>query len=135
MIGVLEHLKYPELVLKIFLRSNLKYIYISVPTISLSVFLENSFQNVFPRQLSGGHTHLFSYQSIKYLKKKYKLKIIGEWWFGTDIADLYRSLLVSSNSNKKFYKKMMGQYFFNTINELQSILDKKKNLFGGAFGF
>ena len=126
MIGVLEHLKYPELVFKNFLKSNLKYMYISVPTISLSVFLENSFQNVFPRQLSGGHTHLFSYQSIKYLEKKYKLKIIGEWWFGTDIADLYRSLFVSSNSNKKFYKKMMGQYFFNTINELQNILDKKK---------
>ena len=58
--------------------------------------------------------------------KKYKFLSIAEWWFGTDIADLYRSLLVSSNSNKKFYKKMMGQYFFNTINELQSILDKKK---------
>lgn len=126
LIGVLEHLKYPNLIFKNFLKSDLKYMYISVPTISLSVFMENSFQNIFPRQLSGGHTHLFSYKSIKYLETKYKIKIIGEWWFGTEVADLYRSLLVSSNSNKKLYKKYLDKYLFNSINDLQSILDKKK---------
>ena len=47
MIGVLEHLKYPELVFKNFLRSNLKiYLYFGSNYFFIS-FLENSFQNVF----------------------------------------------------------------------------------------
>lgn len=127
MIAVLEHLNNPNIFIQNFKKSKLEYLYISVPLLSLSVLLENSFKKVFPRHLSGGHTHLYTMQSLNYFAKKFKLKIIGEWWFGTDIADLYRSLIVTSNvTNNKIYEKNVNRYFFQVLNELQNILDKNK---------
>ena len=71
---------------------------------SAFTFLENSFPSVFPRQLSGGHTHLYTEKSLNYLAKKYNFKIIGEYWFGTDFPDLMRSLMnTGSIMNKKIY--------------------------------
>ena len=127
MIGVLEHLDKPNNMLKFFNKSKIKYLYICVPLFSLSVLLENSFKNIFPRQLSAGHTHLYTKSSLDFLAKKNKLKIIGEWWFGADFPDLYRSLLNSSNNyNSKMYKSLMDKNLFSVINELQNILDKNK---------
>ena len=127
MIAVLEHLNDPNIFLKSFIKSKIEYLYISVPLFSLSVFLENSFEDVFPRHLSGGHTHLYTERSLKYLSKKFGLKIIGEWWFGTDIADLYRSILVSSNNHSKIqYEKYINNYFFKILDKMQHVLDKEK---------
>lgn len=127
LIGVLEHLENPNLLLKNFSKSRAKFLYISVPLFSLSVFFENSFQNVFPRQLSSTHTHLYTKESLYYLAKKYGFKIVGEWWFGTDMPDLYRSLINSSNfTNKTLYVKELNNKLFKVINELQSVLDKNK---------
>ena len=127
LIGVLEHLTNPHKFLNCFKKSKAKYLYISVPMFSLSVFLENSFKNVFPRQLSGGHTHLYTKKSLENLTKKYNFKIMGEWWFGTDFADLYRSLINTSfYLNKDSYIKELNNFLFNQIDDLQNILDKKK---------
>lgn len=126
LIGVLEHID-PTYLLKEFKSSKLKYLYISVPALSLSVFLENVFSNVFPRVLSNGHTHLYTEKSLNYFAKKNDLKIIGEWWFGTDIPDLFRSLLVSANFvNKKIFTKEIDKIFKDTIDQLQAVLDKNK---------
>ena len=65
-------------IFKSFLKSNAKFLYISVPLLSLSVFLENSFKNVYPRQLGGAHTNLFTKDSLYKMAKRYNLKIIGE---------------------------------------------------------
>ena len=127
MIGVLEHLTEPHKLLNSFKKSKIKYLYISVPLFSLSSFLENSFPNVFPRQLSGGHTHLYTEKSLNYLAKKYKFKIIGENWFGTDFPDLMRSLINTGNiMNKKIYIKELYEKFSKFINDLQFVLDKNK---------
>jgi hypothetical protein len=126
LIGVLEHLEKPNEIIKLFKKSKLKYLYISVPLLSLSTFIENSFKNIFPRQLSAGHTHLYTKESLYYLAKKNKLKVIGEWWFGTDFPDLYRSLINSSNSDLKKYNPLLQKYLFSVINELQHVLDKNK---------
>jgi SAM-dependent methyltransferase len=127
LLEVLEHLTDPHLLLNAFKKSKAKYLYISVPTFSLSVFLENSFNSVFPRQLSGGHTHLYTEESINFLAKKYNLSIIGEWWFGTDIADLYRSLINAGKIlNKKIYLKEINKKLFSVLDDLQSVLDKNK---------
>ena len=124
--GVLEHIN-PENLLRDFKYSKLKYLYIAVPALSLSVFLENVFSKVFPRVLSNGHTHLYTEKSLNYFAKKNGLKIVGEWWFGTDIPDLFRSLLVSANFvNKKIYSDEINKIFKNTIDQLQSVLDKNK---------
>ena len=127
MIGVLEHLTEPHKIMNSFIKSKIKYLYISVPLFSLSTFIENSFPNVFPRQLSAGHTHLYTEKSLNYLAKKYNLKIIGEYWFGTDIPDLMRSLMSTGNIlNNRIYLKELNNNFSKFIDELQSILDKNK---------
>ena len=126
MIGVLEHIN-PKNLLRDFKSSKLKYLYIAVPALSLSVFLENVFTKVFPRVLSNGHTHLYTEKSLNYFAKKNNLEIIGEWWFGTDIPDLFRSILTSANfTNKEIYTNELNKIFQNTIDELQSVLDKNK---------
>lgn len=126
LIGVLEHIN-PKNLLNDFKLSKLKYLFICVPAFSLSVFLENVFPNVFPRTLSNGHTHLYTEKSLNYFAKKNNLKIIGEWWFGSDIPDFLRSLLVSANFiNKNIYMKEINKIFKNTLDQMQSILDKNK---------
>ncbi len=126
-IGVLEHLENPNGLLKAFKRSNFKYFYLSVPLFSFTSFIENSFQNVYPRHLSGGHTHLYTKDSIYYFAKKYRLSIVGEWWFGLDIADLYRSVIVSSSQvDKDSYKNSLNKYFYSILNDLQKKIDEKK---------
>lgn len=122
LIGVLEHLQYPHKLLNSFRKSKIKYLYLSLPLFSLSVMLEIINQSVFPRQLSAAHTHLYTEESINYLCKMYDLKIIGDWWFGADIPDLYRHFLIKSNLTNQTFDK----YLKNIINELQHILDKNK---------
>ena len=127
MIAVLEHLNNPHEIMKLFMKSKIQYLYISIPLFSLSALIENSFKNVFPRHLGGAHTHLFTKESIKYFKKKYRLKSVGEWWFGTDIPDLMRSLQNSSSAyNKLEYNKFLSTYLHSVADELQNILDKNK---------
>jgi 2-polyprenyl-3-methyl-5-hydroxy-6-metoxy-1,4-benzoquinol methylase len=128
LINVLEHLDNPNKILKDFKKSNAKYLYISVPLFSFSVLIEHIFQGVFPKQLGGAHTHLYTEQSLNYIFKKFKLKILGEWWFGTDIADLMRSFIVQN----KFYDKvsfnnLLNKFFNKHLDQMQNILDSKKN--------
>ena len=83
---------------------------------SLTALLENVFKGVYPRHLSGDHTHLYTKKSLEYLAKKNKLKIIGEWWFGADIPDLFRSLLISSNYlNKQVYVKELNKIYIQLL--------------------
>jgi SAM-dependent methyltransferase len=126
-INVIEHLKDPHMFFKSFIKSNAKFLYISVPLVSFVVILENINQNVFPKQLGGAHTHLFSKKSLNYLFKRYRLKVIGQWWFGTDMADLLRTLHVKNSfTNKNIFFKFIKEYLSNYIDELQSIFDKNK---------
>ena len=70
---------------------------------------------------------LYKNKSFIWESKQNKFKVIGEWWFGTDIADLYRSILVSSkNLNKDIYKKVIDHNFYDVLNEMQECIDKKK---------
>ena len=125
LIGVLEHLQDINSLMVKFLKSKIKYLYISVPIFSLSTFIENVFNKVYPRQLSGGHTHLYTKKSLLFFAQKYNLKIIGEWWFGQDFLDLYRSILLSRKTDDiKKYKYLLDKNLFSVIDKLQNILDK-----------
>tara|TARA_B100000886_G_C20426564_1_gene494394 strand:- start:474 stop:1478 length:1005 start_codon:yes stop_codon:yes gene_type:complete len=127
LINVLEHLKDPDEIWSEFVNSKAKYIYISVPLLSFSVLLEHVFSSVYPKQLGGAHTHLYTEQSLNYIFKKYKLRILGEWWFGTDIADLIRSLIVQNKFyNTKSFNKLLDKYFNNYLDKMQNILDVSK---------
>jgi len=126
LIFVLEHLESPHEIFEAFNKSDAQYLYVSVPLFSLSVLIENIFQKIYPRQLGGPHTHLFSKESLEFIAKKYKFKIVGEWWFGTDFSDLYRNTIISSNYTTQFYKDKFDSLFLKQINDLQSVLDKDK---------
>lgn len=125
-IGVIEHLRKPHKFFTAFRDSNHKYLFYSVPMFSLSVILENIFQNVFPRQLSGGHTHLFTEQSIKKMNKIIGVKPVAEWRFGTDIMDMYRSFLITlaNNNTSQNLINYFEDGFAKNIDEIQSIFDK-----------
>ena len=127
LISVLEHLENPNKIFENFKVSKFKYLFISIPLFNLSVFIENVFQNVYPRHSGITHPHLYTYKSIKYILKKYNLKITGEWWFGTEMVDLNKSFLISFKKNKsKIFLEKFNSVFTKHINELQKTLDKKK---------
>lgn len=127
LIGVLEHLRYPRHAMKAFRDSKAKWMYLQVPLFSFSVFLEHLNQDVFPRQLNAGHTHLYTKESIAYLCNEFDIKIIGEWWFGTDMVDLLRQLIVKSKFDTDEKKSsLIEKYVGSMVDELQHVLDINK---------
>ena len=94
---------------------------------SLTAIIENAFQNIYPRNLFGPHTHMYTKKSIYYILKKYNFKIVAEWWFGSDFLDLSRVIKLTMSSSSNLMSKKFDSYFFKHIDKLQSILDKNKN--------
>ncbi len=129
MIGVLEHIQNPFAVLENISRNKkIKYLYISVPLFSPCIFFEMVFPNVMPRQLVGGHTHLYTESSIDWFCKKFGFQRVSEWWFGTDFVDLYRSVLVSLQKKSEL-EKMADNWmkiFLPVIDNIQLEIDRKK---------
>ena len=126
-VGVIEHLRDPLAFLDAFELSGAQFLFYSVPMFSLSVILENIFTDIFPRQLSGGHTHLFTEQSIDWLHQNRNLNSVAEWRFGTDIMDLYRSISVEMKKKGASSKlvSLFNQGLGENIDELQAVLDTK----------
>jgi 2-polyprenyl-3-methyl-5-hydroxy-6-metoxy-1,4-benzoquinol methylase len=128
-IGVFEHLQQPRAVLRaVASNRNIKYIYICVPLFSPTIFGEMVFPDVMPRQLTGGHTHLFSDTSLNYMANEFGLERIGAWWFGTDIMDLYRSFIVSLSADQKMsgMHKQYEQLMHDLVDDMQLVIDKKR---------
>ncbi len=125
-IGVIEHLRHPHKLFDAFRESKIEFFYYSVPMFSLSVLLENSFKKVFPRQLHGGHTHLFTEESLIRMNKIIGVEPIAEWRFGTDAMDFYRSLVITMCSNKvsNTTKDYFSYKFLKVLDKFQSLLDK-----------
>lgn len=127
LVAVLEHLEKPNDIFKNFYFSKNKYLFISIPLFSLSVYIDTIFQNVYPRHTAASHPHIYTYESIKYILKKNKLKICGEWWFGTDFMDINRSIIVSLGKNKSNnFIKNLSKNFSENIDIFQEVLDRKK---------
>lgn len=128
LIGVLEHLREPRQVLNaICSNPNVRYLYISVPLFSPSVVFEAIFPEVMPRQLAGGHTHLFSEASLVHMANEFGLDSIGEWWFGADMMDLFRSIIVQLGKSQAAgsLQGFATDSFLPVIDELQLAMDKK----------
>lgn len=128
MIGVLEHLQNPREVLSALKKNkNIRFLFLSVPTFSPSVFLEAVFPNAMHRQLSAGHTHLYTEKSLEYIINEFDLNKISAWWFGTDMMDLYRLVHTSldSNKNTKEIVEQWGKFFIPLMDVMQLEIDKK----------
>lgn len=126
MVGVLEHLTNPRKVLQAISKNpSIKYLYISVPLFSYSVFMELLNENHFNRHLSGGHTHLYTNESLEYMAKEFNFTIEAKWQFGADIMDAFRfsSIKLKSKMSSKmqeiYEEKMLG-----IMDDLQLVMDK-----------
>lgn len=127
-IGVLEHITNLHNVLQSINKNpNIKYIYFSVPLMSYSVVLEAMEEDVYNRLLggSGAHTHLFSDESIKYLCDLYSWSIVGQWKFGTDMADLLRMIMVKLGKKREEELSLLfEESFIKIMDELQVVIDR-----------
>ncbi len=121
MIGVLEHLPDPRGVLAA-IRTNpkVRYLYLSVPLFCPAVFFEMAFPHVWPRHLSTAHTHIYTEQSLVWAREEFGFDLIGEWWFGGDVMDLFRSVTVSIPEPMRDRWREM---FAPAIDGMQSQLD------------
>lgn len=124
LIHVLEHLEFPNEIFKAFKKSSSKYLYIALPLVSFALIIDIIFQNSYPRHSAITHNNLYTYKSIKYILNKFKLKIISEWWFGSDFNDLQRALKIQG---KNLLNDLIDENFSGNIDKFQRILDKSKN--------
>jgi len=129
MVGVLEHVREPREILGA-LRANrrVRYLFISVPLFSPCVFFEMVFPEVFQRHLSGGHTHLFTERSLAWMAREFGMESVAEWWFGTDMVDLFRAVTVELQRAEALAGAgaLWAENFAPAIDELQLVLDKRK---------
>lgn len=127
-IGVLEHMVDPHKALRaVYNNENIRYLFFSVPMFSYSTIWEAINPTVFNRQLGGGHTHVFTDKSLSFLYKEYGLEVMGEWRFGTDIADLFRNTFVKLEQENNHGLAIIFQENFNSIlDDMQLIIDRSK---------
>ncbi|QNK87240.1 methyltransferase domain-containing protein [Sporosarcina sp. resist] len=127
MIGVLEHLTNPREILNTISKNpSIKYTYLSLPLFSFSVLFEIINEKYFNRHLSGGHTHLYTNESIEYFCKEFNFEIIGKWFFGIDAMDLFRFSLLKMNENKmnSLASEYFQEKFLSVIDDVQLSFDK-----------
>lgn len=127
LIGVLEHLTNPREILREISKNNdIKYIYLSLPLFSYTVFFEILNEDHFNRHLSGGHTHLYTIESINNFCEEFGLEISGKWQFGVDAMDLYRfQHLELENKLSDKMRSIFTNKFTNILDELQLVFDKE----------
>ena len=125
-IGVIEHLRDPVRFLEAVKKSKAEYFFACVPMFSLSVYIENVFKSIYPRNLSGGHTHLFTNDSLKWMYGHFELDPISEWRFGSDFMDLFRSLMVTVRENKasETFLDKLNYNLGKNIDSLQNVIDQ-----------
>jgi len=129
-IGVLEHLRHPREALKALGENKtIEYVFFSVPLFSPSVVLEMVFPEIMPRHLAAGHTHLYTENSIQHFCDEFGFERRSEWWFGLDMTDLSRSVLVSlqkqtsaTSSLQRYWTKRITPL----VDNLQTVLDEAR---------
>ncbi|OAI57048.1 hypothetical protein AYO49_03065 [Verrucomicrobiaceae bacterium SCGC AG-212-N21] len=129
-VGVLEHLQDLRGAYQA-LRDNehIRYVLFSVPMFCPSVVLETVFPEIMPRHLAAGHTHLYTEQSIQHICDEFGFKRVSEWWFGLDMTDLFRSVLVSlgkSSAPTAPLRSYWQQKFGPLLDSLQGKIDEAR---------
>lgn len=106
--------------------ANIIYTYQKLPLFSLGAILDVLYPESNSRTLSGGHTHLYTNESLAFLEKQYKLERVGEWRFGSDALDLYNNIMLglkriqaSDKSISKVTSKLLS-----ALDGIQEVIDK-----------
>lgn len=129
MIGVVEHLQRPREMFKSLAENPaVQYVFILIPFMSPAVFFELVFPEVVQRVLSGRHTHVYTRESLKWLCDEFGFAQCAAWWFGTDIADIYRDVFVTlkKQGQDEHLVEKWKEIFLPMIDELQVVVDKHK---------
>ena len=93
--------------------------------LSLSTILDSVNPDVYSRVLEPAHTHIYTNESINWLCQKYNWKVLGDWRFGADIADLLRIIMVKLNlQGDKNFAQICKENLVGIMDDLQHILDK-----------
>ena len=128
LIFVLEHVQAPRAVLRALSQNErIKYVFFSVPIFSPAALFESAFPEIMPRNLVAGHTHLYTDRSIQCFCDEFGFERLSEWWFGLDMTDLYRSVLVSlqkADSRSALLQTYWTEQFMPLIDKLQTVLDE-----------
>jgi hypothetical protein len=126
---VFEHVRNPRELMRAAVENPaVRYIMLVGPLVSPALFVELGFDDVYHRMLSGGHTHLFTHSSLEWLASEFGLERIGEWWFGTDMMDFARAILVRLDQKgvsprlRKLWETMMVEF----LDAAQLTIDQKK---------
>lgn len=106
--------------------SKIHWIYFSVPMFSLAAVIDSMNSNdIYARTLHSAHTHIYTDESIKWLCKKYNWKVLGDWRFGADTADLLRTIMITAESHgDKEFAKIVRDKFVTFMDDLQHVIDK-----------
>ena len=119
MIGVLEHLPDPVKAISSLIEGGYEYLYISVPMIGLSSYIEAISDTFYHRHLSPDHLYAYSEKTLLWIEEKLFLERVGQWYFGTDADDLFR--LISNNTNPR-----SSLDYDLWLDDIQQIIDKNK---------
>lgn len=127
-IGVLEHLTdMNEVIEAVSNNPSIRYMYFSVPMFSYAVAFEAINDNIYSRVLGGGHTHLFTDESLSYMYKKYGWSVISEWRFGMDASDLYRIMLMRLKCmGNDYLAEVFIEKYSPILDDIQLIMDQKR---------
>ncbi|MCA1907034.1 MAG: class I SAM-dependent methyltransferase [Magnetospirillum sp.] len=129
MIGVLEHLRHPRRVMAALTANpNVRHLYLSLPLVGPSVIIEALFPSVTPRHLAVEHTHLYSESSIDWLCREFGWRRQSEWWFGSDIMDLFRAgtVRLGQDRDTRGLQTMWLTHLQPAMDALQLALDERK---------
>ena len=129
MIFVLEHItKLRDFMSALRRNEKVRYLYFSVPMFSSSVLLEAIHPDVMPRTLGRGHTHLFTSDSIQFLCEAYGMRPVGEWWFGANAVDIFRTMSIALQNldGTQDSAGSLDQMLRPLINELQLVFDRQR---------
>jgi hypothetical protein len=129
-VSVFEHVPNPlELMAAACENPHVRYVFLVVPMASPSLFVELGFEDVYHRQLSGGHTHLFTRGSLEWLAREFSLERIGEWWFGTDMMDFARAVFVQLDTKQAgapALRDLWRDMIFEFLDSAQLAIDREK---------
>ena len=93
------------------------------------MYLDHCFPDGFNRQLGGGHTHLYTDESIKHFCSEFGFSRIGEWWFGSDLMDLLRHINIKLEQNGCSARGISkyDSLLRPNLDELQIVFDKSRS--------